>query len=591
MNARKRFLSALTGGRIDRPSVVCVNQTATLQQMDSLDARWPDAHTDPKLMAKLAGGAYWLLGFDAVRVPFCQTIEAEALGTPVQLGTHDTLPTSSAHPFQPGDAVPIPDDLLQRGRIPVLLEAVRILKAEFAESAAVIAGVVGPFSVAGHLLGTDQLLMQSFLDPDSIRPAMESAVHTASRIASAAVRAGADVVCVEDMAASTDLIRPQTFVDLVLPYLKQLISAIPAPVVLHICGNTNPILDAMVETGADALSIDCKASFSAALRAAEGRATVIGPIDTTQVLLHGSPDEVAQSVEKLISTGAAIVAPACAVPPGTPTENLRAMVAAAQQAPVSKPGTARRVAAATASSGVFSRYDIRVQRGEASTSSGIPEPLLAAVADAVILGRADAVRQAVRSALQKHSPIDIVNRALVPAIDRVGELWDQEYFFLPQVILAADAMQAGIEICEQEMGRSVEKRGKVVMHVAEGDVHSIGKNIVKALLVANGFEVIDLGIDVPVETVVAAVKKHKPILLTGSALMTTTMSAFPRIARRLEEEGIDVPFACGGGAVTQQFVETFSLGVYGGKGHRAPAIAKAAAEGKNWRQLREMFHR
>jgi len=559
--------------------------------MDVLGVRWPEAHTDPALMAKLAGGAHSLLGFDAVRVPFCQTIEAEALGVPVHIGTHDTLPTSSAHPFRPGDPVPVPEDLLGRGRVPVLLEAVRILRSEFAERAAVIAGVVGPFSVAGHLLGTDQLLMQSFLDPDSIRPAMESAVRTAAQIASAAVRAGADVVCVEDMAASTDLIRPQTFVDLVLPYLKQLISEIPAPVVLHICGNTNPILDAMVQTGADALSIDCKASFAAALRSAEGRATIIGPIDTTQVLLHGSPDDVAQSVRRLISEGAPIVAPACAIPPGTSTANLQAMVEAAQQAGAPRAGTARRVAPVTASSGVFARYDIRVQKGEASTSSGIPDPLLAAVADAVILGRADAVRQAVRSALQKHSPTDVVNRALVPAIDRVGELWDQEYFFLPQVILAADAMQAGIEICEQEMGRSVEKRGKVVMHVAEGDVHSIGKNIVKALLVANGFEVIDLGIDVPVEAVVAAVKEHKPILLTGSALMTTTMSAFPKIARRLQDEGIDVPFACGGGAVTQQFVETFNLGVYGGKGHRAPAIAKAAADGKNWRQLREMFHR
>ncbi|MGQ9697409.1 MAG: MtaA/CmuA family methyltransferase [Armatimonadota bacterium] len=590
MNARKRFLSALAGGRVDRPSVVCVNQTATLEQMTALNVHWPEAHTDPYLMARLAAGANTLLGFDAVRVPFCQTLEAEALGAPVHLGTRDTLPTSSGHPFRPGDPVPVPSDLLQRGRIPVLLGAIGVLRSEYADRAAVIAGVVGPFSVAGHLLGTDQLLMYSFLDPDSIRPAMEAAVRVASEIASAAVRAGADVVCVEDMAASTDLIRPQTFTDLVLPYLKELISAIPAPVVLHICGNTNPILDAMVDTGADALSIDCKASFSAALRAAEGRAVVIGPIDTTQVLLHSSPEEVAQSARALISDGAAVVAPACAVPPGTPTANLVAMVHAAEQAPAPTVRTARRVVAATASSGVFVRYDVRVQKGEASASSGIPDPLLAAVADAVIAGSAAAVREAVRSALRRHSPLDVVNKALVPAIDRVGELWDQEYFFLPQVILAADAMQAGIQLCEQEMGQSVEKRGKIVMHVAEGDVHSIGKNIVKALLVANGFEVIDLGVDVPVEAVVAAVKEHKPIMLTGSALMTTTMSAFPKIARMLEAEGIDIPFACGGGAVTQQFVETFNLGVYGGKAHRAPAIAKAAAEGKNWRQLREMFH-
>jgi [methyl-Co(III) methanol-specific corrinoid protein]:coenzyme M methyltransferase len=591
MNPRKRFLSAIMGGRVDRPSVVCVNQTATYEQMNQLGAWWPEAHYKAASMARLAAGALNILGFDSVRVPFCQTVEAEALGVPIRDGGRESLPASSAHPFTPGEHIPVPNDILQRGRIPVVLDAIRILKTGLRNEAAIIGGVVGPFSVAGHLLGTDQLLMQSFLEPDSVKPAMEAALETAAVFAAAMVEAGAEVICIEEMAASTDLIRPSTFTDLVLPFLQNLIERIQVPTVLHICGNTDPIIDALIESGADALSIDCKANVSAALEKARGRTTVIGPIDTTQTLLYGTPEQVAASAEKLLSEGFSIIAPACAVPPGTPTANLRAMVDAASKA---KPAATKHPIGSGKPSTtveVFARYDIRVQKGEVSTSSGLEDPLLAQVADSVIKGDARQTEEAVQQALRKYSPLDIINLALVPAIDKVGQLWDQEYYFLPQVILAADAMQAGVRICEQEMGESAQKRGKVVMHVAEGDVHSIGKNIVKALLVANGFEVIDLGIDVPVEKVVEAVKEHKPHLLTGSALMTTTMSAFPKIARRLEEEGIEIPFACGGGAVTQQFCETFNMGIYGGKANRAPAIAKAAAEGKNWRELREMFHR
>jgi len=591
MNPRKRFLSALLGGRVDRPSVVCVNQTATHEQMQELGVWWPNAHRDPILMAKLAAGAYHLLGLDAVRVPFCQTVEAEVLGAPIRDGDRDTLPSSSEHPFAPGQAVAIPTDLLTRGRIPVVLEALRILRRQLGEVAAVIGGVVGPFSVAGHLLGTDRLLMQSFLEPESLKPAMDAAVEVAAHLANAMVAAGADAICIEDMAASTDLIRPQTFDAVVLPRLKTLASQIQAPVVLHICGKVDAILDSMVATGADALSIDTKTDLTLALDAAAGNATVIGPVGTTDVLLAGGPNDAAAACRSLIDAGVSIVAPSCAIPPGTPTANVRAMVDAASSHKPARGGRAPGFASTGKGRPVFVRYDVRLHRPESRVSSGIADPLLSACADAVILGKRAEVADAVRAALTKHSPLDIINKALVPAIDKVGELWDQEYFFLPQVILAADAMQAGMQVCEEAMGSAVEKRGKVVMHVAEGDVHSIGKNIVKSLLTANGFEVIDLGVDVPVERVVQAVKEHRPMLLTGSALMTTTMTAFPRIAKRLQEEGLEVPFACGGGAVSQAFCESFPFGIYGGKGNRAPAIAKAAAEGKSWQELRAAFHR
>ena len=92
-SARDIFLEAVRGERTSRPAVATVDQSATFEQMDTLGVRWPDAHTDAKLMARLAIGAYSILGFDAVKVPFCQTIEQEALGCTVNMGDDQNLPS------------------------------------------------------------------------------------------------------------------------------------------------------------------------------------------------------------------------------------------------------------------------------------------------------------------------------------------------------------------------------------------------------------------------------------------------------------------------------------------------------------------
>ncbi len=159
-------------------------------------------------------------------------------------------------------------------------------------------------------------------------------------------------------------------------------------------------------------------------------------------------------------------------------------------------------------------------------------------------------------------------------------------------MMSADAMLAGIEFCKSQTTEVPEPKGKVVCHVAEGDVHDIGKNIVAALLRANGYEVIDLGRDVPVDEVIAAVEKEKPIMLTGTALMTTTMYAFKEVNDKLLEKGIKLPFACGGGAVNQDFVSQYELGVYGEEAADAPKIADAIVAGtKDITALREEFHK
>jgi methanol corrinoid protein len=126
----------------------------------------------------------------------------------------------------------------------------------------------------------------------------------------------------------------------------------------------------------------------------------------------------------------------------------------------------------------------------------------------------------------------------------------------------------------------------VVTHTAEGDIHDIGMQIVNALLRANGYDVITLGADASVEDVVDACHIHQPIMVTGTALMTTTMTAFPRIATRLTEAGLNIPFICGGGAVNEEFVTTFELGIWGKEASQATGMAEDALNGLDWRQLR-----
>ncbi|MEM0214905.1 MAG: cobalamin-dependent protein [Archaeoglobaceae archaeon] len=213
------------------------------------------------------------------------------------------------------------------------------------------------------------------------------------------------------------------------------------------------------------------------------------------------------------------------------------------------------------------------------------------IAYAVFKGDAKTALEETKKALEKFSPKEIVDKGLAPGMHAVSKLYDDGIYYLPQVMLSADAMSAAVQFIEQKVGAGkVEKKGKVVMHVAEGDIHDLGKNLAKVFLVADGWEVIDLGRDVPVDEVVKAVEKHKPVMVTGTALMTTTMTAFPKIAKKLIEKGIKIPFICGGGAVNEDFVNTFELGVIAKKAHQAPKFAEAAKKGISWEELRAKWH-
>ena len=242
------------------------------------------------------------------------------------------------------------------------------------------------------------------------------------------------------------------------------------------------------------------------------------------------------------------------------------------------------------SSKIFTRFDINIEVAQPKARKISKDKLLQKVADCIVKGDEDLIEDTVREALKIKSPLEVTNEGLIAGMKEVSRLWDEGTYFLPQVILSSDTMIAGISLCEEKMGTTIQKKATVVTHTAEGDIHDIGQVIVNALLNAAGFNVINLGADVPVDEVIEACKLHNPVMLTGTALMTTTMTAFPKIAAKLKALGLNIPFVCGGGAVSEEYVTSFNLGVWGKEAGQAMAMAEDALSGLGWEKMRAKWN-
>jgi [methyl-Co(III) methanol-specific corrinoid protein]:coenzyme M methyltransferase len=335
MSGKELFLTALKGGKTPRPAVFSADQTGTYQLMENVSAYWPEAICNAKEMAKLAATAHTIIGFDAVRVPFCQTIEAEVLGSILREGGRENVPSIKHHRYKLEDVPIYPENFLKMGRIPDLLEAVKILKDTLGDKAAVVGGIIGPFSVAGNILEVTSLLSACLKKPDMIIPFLEMAERAGTELGKALIAAGADAIAIEDMLASLDLISPTIFRNIAWQWEKKQIQQLSeVPTILHICGKVDSIIVDLVNTGATALSLDVKTDIRAVkttLARLGKKVPLIGGIDCIRTLLPGKPQDVIDEGLDALEDGYDILAPCCSIPPATSTENLLAMVQAVKE--------------------------------------------------------------------------------------------------------------------------------------------------------------------------------------------------------------------------------------------------------------------
>jgi len=180
-------------------------------------------------------------------------------------------------------------------------------------------------------------------------------------------------------------------------------------------------------------------------------------------------------------------------------------------------------------------------------------------------GKASETVERVNILLQEgQAPEAIMSEALIPAMDIVGDLFQEGEYFIPEMLVAARAMQQGVEVLKPLMvGSGIEPAGKVVIGTVKGDLHDIGKNLVVMALEGAGFEVIDLGIDIPPMKFVEAVKEHKPQVLGISALLTTTMGTMKDTVEAIKAAGLDVKIMIGGAPVRQEFADEIGADFFG----------------------------
>lgn len=327
---RERFLAGIANRPPKyRPPVGSPTSVATLEQMEATGAYFPDAHLEPVAMARLAAAAHTILGYDAIMPVFSVTQEAAALGAPVDWGDPENLPAVRASLWQAPTEVRIPDDLLERPPIRVVLEAIRILRAEYGSRVAIIGKVMGPWTLAYHVVGLEPFLMDTLLAPQRVHAFLAALKHVTLHFGRAQLAAGADLLCLADHATG-DLVSGAMYRQFLQPVHKELVAALGAPVVLHICGNTLDRIPAIAEAGFSAFHFESRVDARAAVQAAAGRMALVGNVNNPELLLNGTPEAVQEAARYALEAGVRVVGPECAVPPQTPVENLRAIVTAAE---------------------------------------------------------------------------------------------------------------------------------------------------------------------------------------------------------------------------------------------------------------------
>ena len=204
--------------------------------------------------------------------------------------------------------------------------------------------------------------------------------------------------------------------------------------------------------------------------------------------------------------------------------------------------------------------------------------------ESVVAGKVKETTERVNQLLKEGTAPDaMMNDAMIPAMDVVGDLFQKGEFYLPEMLMAAKAMKAGLEILKPGMVQSgATPAGTVVVGTVRGDMHDIGKNLLSISLEGAGFKVVDLGIDVPPEAFVESVKEHQPQVLGLSALLTTTMIAMREVIEAIQEAGLrdTVKVMIGGAPVTKEYADEIGADFFGPDSTSGKDFArKAVAQG------------
>jgi uroporphyrinogen decarboxylase len=337
---------------IHRKSTDCVAAMPYMYDIAAVTAGVPllEFYTDPEAMVRAQLALYEEVGQDVIAIGSDNFYIAEGFGCETTR-EEDEVPALLVPPCETLSEVydlEVPDPHSD-GRMPVMLEAIRLTRQAIGDQVSVRSPGTGPFALASYFIGTQNWLVEVALVEAGLEGANEAAMHHALDLASDALirfgiacwDTGADMLHCGDSLASCDVISPKTFERFSYPYLKKVFAAWAAHGVdsklLHICGNSTNVLDLYADTGADLIEIDHAVDLRVAKERIGDRAAIVGNVHTVTELLQGTPEAVRASAQRCIDEagvgGGFLLGSGCIVPRYTPLENVRAMVEVAHSQP------------------------------------------------------------------------------------------------------------------------------------------------------------------------------------------------------------------------------------------------------------------
>ena len=325
MSLKERFWNRFTGKDVDMTPTGSTTTYGVMALMDKCGYERPLADTDPVAMTELSLAGHTYGGFEWVKAMGWDIIGlSEAMGCPLGTPQKGFQYSIKGHPCAEGiENLDFPANFIQRGRFPMFKEHFRLLKERVGDSMVIFGETEGPFTCAANLVGTEQFMRWTYKRPGDVNKVLEVTGEAAVAAANFAFDNGADYYVYAEPTAGPALLRPKFFEKFVLPVLQQVVKGVKGPIVLHICADTDPIIDLMCDTGAAGISIEEKADMKRAVEIAHRKGVkVFGNVATATTLFSGTPEEVYREATQVLDNGTDFLCPGCGIAPPTPLENL-----------------------------------------------------------------------------------------------------------------------------------------------------------------------------------------------------------------------------------------------------------------------------
>jgi [methyl-Co(III) methanol-specific corrinoid protein]:coenzyme M methyltransferase len=300
----------------------------TIQAIEKMGVRFAQIHTSAEYMAHSAMTTAEMFGFDAVIIPYDMCTVPEALGRGASLyeNADGVLYPTVPSKWKTLDDVEIDPDFINKGRMALVDDAIRILKSSSNGKFAVGSWVLGPFTMAGQLLELDVLLKGLKKEKEKVQEFLSKMTDLVIEVARHYQGLGVDYMNIREMGSGTDIISPRMWKILVLNNLQKVFSALRSPKILHICGSTDMIIELMNECGADALSVDQKNDVVESRRKLGNDVLILGNFDPYGTMVQMDVSEAESVIKKCIDDGVDAVWPGCDLWPEVKKENVEAYV-------------------------------------------------------------------------------------------------------------------------------------------------------------------------------------------------------------------------------------------------------------------------